>query len=57
MLYRDDCQEGTPVFDFLGNNEKELTLYTLMDSSFWFDAINLVWFIVCIKGSRVIFST
>ena len=57
MLYGDDCQEDTPVFDSLGKNEKELTLYTLMDSSFWFDAINLVWSIVCIKGSHVIFST
>ena len=30
-----------------------LTLYALMDSSFWFDTINLGWSIVYIKGSQV----
>ena len=31
-----------------------LTLYTLMDFSFWFETINLGRFIVNIKGSQVI---
>ena len=34
-----------------------LTLYALMDSSFWFDAINMGWSIVCTEGSQVIIST
>ena len=34
-----------------------LTLYALMDSSFWFDAINLGWSIVYIEGSQVITTT
>ena len=33
-----------------------LTPYAPMDSSFWFDTINLGWFIVYIKGSQVIIS-
>ena len=31
-----------------------ITLYAQMDSSFWFDAINLGWSIVYIEGSQVI---
>ena len=34
-----------------------LTLYALMDSSFWFDAINLGWSIVYTERSQVIIST
>ena len=33
-----------------------LTLSALMDSSFWFDTINLGWSIVYIKGLHVIIS-
>ena len=33
-----------------------LTLYALMDSSFWFDTINLGWSIVYIEGTQVITS-
>ena len=32
-----------------------LTLGIQMNSSFWFDTINLEWFIMYIKGSGVIF--
>ena len=32
-----------------------ITLYLLIDSSFWFDTINLEWFIVYIEGLHVIF--
>ena len=34
-----------------------LTFYALMDSSLWFDAINLEWSIAFIEGSQVIPST
>ena len=33
-----------------------LTLYALMNSSFWFETSNLVWSNVYIEGSQVIFS-
>ena len=33
-----------------------LALCILMNSSFWFDTISLEWFIMCIKGSGVIFN-
>ena len=33
-----------------------LTLYALMDSSFWFDIINFGWSTVYIEGSQVIIS-
>ena len=35
---------------------KELTLNVLMDSSIWFNTINLEWAIVHIQGSYVIIS-
>ena len=37
-------------------NSGILTLYALMDSSFWFETINLRRSIVYIKGSKVIIS-
>ena len=33
-----------------------LTLYALMDSSFWFDTINFGWSIIYTEGSQVIIS-
>ena len=36
---------------------QSLALYELMDSSFWFDAINLRWSIIYTEVSQVIIST
>ena len=33
-----------------------LTLYALIDCSFWFDTINLGWLIVYIEGSQAVIS-
>ena len=45
--------EGVHLICFSQGN---LTLYALMDSSFWFDTINLGWPIVYNEGSYVIIS-
>ena len=37
-------------------NNNTLTVYALIDSSFWFDTINFGCSIVYIKGSQVIIS-
>ena len=39
------------------NNKGKFTLYALMDSFFWFDAINVGRSIVYTEGSQVIIST
>ena len=33
-----------------------ITLYVLMDSTFWFDTIILGWYILYIEGSQIIIS-
>ena len=38
------------------NGKTALTLYVLMDPSFWFDTINMRWSIVYIEGLPVIVS-
>ena len=40
----------------IGAHSFFITLYLLMDSSFWFDAINLGWSIVYIEESQVTIS-
>ena len=35
-------------------NTKILTIYALIDSFFWFDTSKLGWYIIHIKGSKVI---
>ena len=39
----------------IGISRQVLAVYSLMDSSFWFNTINLGWSIVYIEGAQVVF--